>query len=162
MASFCISDTTVLTLIDSRPGLDDFVAGRAASMADVPFGARLAMVQRIADRLDGRISQTAEKLEDYDLIVDSLGKWLVVATTLWHPMFLCREYISAVVQSIVDANTENSVIVINHFEFYGDATDWGFDFTELKFDFAISSDTIVVSGITVGAFRELVDRSGTF
>jgi hypothetical protein len=52
--------------------------------------------------------------------------------------------------------------VANHFEFYGDATDWGFEFVERKFDFAISSDTIAVSGITVGEFIELVDRSGTF
>jgi hypothetical protein len=162
MVSFRVSETTILTLIESKEGLDDFVAGRAASMANVLFGDRLAIVQSIAARLDVRISQAAEKLEDYDLFVDSLGKCLVVATALWHPMFLCREYISAVVKSIVDANAEIPLIVTNHFEFYGDATAWGFNFTEQKFDFAISSDTIAVSGITVGAFLELVDCSGTF
>lgn len=162
MVSFRVSKTTTLTLIEPGEGLDDFVAGRAASMADIPFGDRLAAVQSIAARLDGRISHTAEKLEDYDLFVDSAGKCLVVATALWHPMFLCREYILAVVKSIVDANAEIPFIVTNHFEFYGDATDWGFDFAEQKFDFTISPDTIAVSGITVGEFLELVDRSGTF
>ncbi len=162
MVSFRVSETTILTVIESKEGLDDFVAGRAASMANVVFGDRLAIVQRIAARLDGKISQAAEKLEDYDLFVDSLGECMVVATALWHPMFLCREYISAVVKSIVDANAEIPFIVTNHFEFYGDATDWGFDFVEQKFDFAIAPDTIAVSGITVGEFIGLVDRAGTF
>jgi hypothetical protein len=64
--------------------------------------------------------------------------------------------------AIADANAANTFVVTNHFEFYGDATDWDFAFTELKFDFAITSDTIVVSGITVGEFIDLVERTGTF
>jgi hypothetical protein len=162
MASFLASDATVLTLIESDPSLESFVSGRSVSITDVEFNDRRVIVQQIADLLDARISQFAEKYEDYDLIVDSIGKWLVVGTALWHPMFLCREYVVAITNAIASANAQDSDVVTNHFEFYGDATDWDFDFTELKFDFAVTSDTIAVSGITVGKFLELFDRTGTF
>ena len=162
MSTFRVSDAIVLTIIQAEPDIDAFVNDQSAATAGIPFNDRLATVRSVAGRLDARISQAAEKLEDYDLFVESLGECLVVATALWHSMFLCREYISAVVKSIVDAHAENTLVVTNHFEYYGDATEWGFNFTKQKFDFAISSDTICVSGITLSEFLKLVDRSGTF
>ncbi|TWU45356.1 hypothetical protein Q31b_05280 [Novipirellula aureliae] len=110
MSTFHASDATVLTLIQSEPDIDTFVNDRSATTADIPFNVRRKIVHCIADLLDTRISRSAEKYEGFDLMVDSISKWLVVGTALWHPMFLCREYILAVTQAIAGANAENSFI----------------------------------------------------
>jgi hypothetical protein len=162
MKSIRLSDATTLTLIEPEAGLEDFVNDRSASVTSVGFNDQRAIVHRIVELLDARISQRAVKYDDYDLIVDSIGKWLVVGTALWHPMFLCREYIDAVIEAIGNAHASDAYVVTNHFEYYGDASDWGFDFTELKFDFAVAADTIAISGVTMDAFIDLMDRSATF
>ena len=162
MKSIRLSDATTLTLVEPEAGLESFVNDRSASIRNIGFNDRRAIVHRIADLLDARISRCAEKYDAYDLIVDSIGNWLVVATALWHPMFLCREYLFAVTEAIGNANASEAYVVTNHFEYYGDASDWGFDFTELKFDFAVAADTIAVSGVEMDVFIDLVDRTGSF